>query len=268
MKTQKRIRVAGICLALAVGVMSLAGCGQKASVNQLAEQPEEGQQIATIHVKDYGDIKIMLFPEVAPKAVENFTTHAENGYYDGVKFHRVIADFMAQTGDPNGDGTGGESIWGTGFGIEVDKSLRHYTGAVACAQTSQPNSIGSQFYLVDAPSPGTVEEMKEANASYQEQVEALKKQYPDQADAIDEMYGTLPYPTDEEVLKNYAELGGAPWLDDQYTVFGQIYEGLDVLDQIMNAPRDPSIVDDSGNTYVPSPDIIIETITVGVYEAE
>lgn len=59
-----------------------------------------------------GTIKIKLFPELAPKAVENFMTHAKNGYYDGLTFHRVIKDFMIQGGDPKGDGTGGESIWG------------------------------------------------------------------------------------------------------------------------------------------------------------
>ena len=63
-------------------------------------------------IKDYGDVKIKLFPEYAPKGVENFVTHAKEGYYDGLTFHRVIKDFMIQGGDPKGDGTGGESIWG------------------------------------------------------------------------------------------------------------------------------------------------------------
>lgn len=75
------------------------------------EMPAVGEKIAVIKT-DKGDIKVRLFPEEAPKAVENFVTHAENGYYDGLIFHRVIKDFMIQGGDPKGTGTGGESIWG------------------------------------------------------------------------------------------------------------------------------------------------------------
>ena len=71
------------------------------------EMPAVGEKIAVIKT-DKGDIKVRLFPEEAPKAVENFVTHAENGYYDGLIFHRVIKDFMIQGGDPKGTGTGGE----------------------------------------------------------------------------------------------------------------------------------------------------------------
>lgn len=72
-------------------------------------QPAAGDTVATIKTNK-GDIKVVLFPDAAPKAVENFTTHADNGYYDGVIFHRVIPDFMIQGGDPLGKGIGGESI--------------------------------------------------------------------------------------------------------------------------------------------------------------
>ena len=79
---------------------------------------------ATIHTS-LGDIHIRLFPEYAPKAVENFVGHARSGYYEGVIFHRVIPKFMVQTGDPFGDGTGGESIWGREFEDEFTSELRH-----------------------------------------------------------------------------------------------------------------------------------------------
>ena len=82
-------------------------------INQLA-LPVEGELIATINTT-MGTIKVKLFPEAAPKAVENFTTHAKNGYYDGIIFHRVIKDFMIQGGDPTGTGRGGKSIWGDTF---------------------------------------------------------------------------------------------------------------------------------------------------------
>lgn len=72
-----------------------------------------------------GDIHAKLFPVECPKTVENFTTHAKNGYYNNVLFHRVIKDFMLQTGDPQGDGTGGTSIWGREFEDEIHRHLKH-----------------------------------------------------------------------------------------------------------------------------------------------
>ena len=77
-----------------------------------------------------GDMKFDLFEDVAPKAVENFTTHAKEGYYNGLIFHRVIKDFMIQGGDPTGTGCGGESIWGKSFEDEFDLSARNYYGAL------------------------------------------------------------------------------------------------------------------------------------------
>ena len=85
-----------------------------------------------------GDMTFILLPEAAPKAVENFTTHAKNGYYDGLIFHRVIKDFMIQGGDPNGTGMGGESIWGAPFEDEFSLDARNYYGALSMAN-SGPN---------------------------------------------------------------------------------------------------------------------------------
>ncbi|CAG8579835.1 474_t:CDS:10 [Paraglomus brasilianum] len=101
-----------------------------------------------------GDIHIRLFPEYAPKAVENFITHSKNGYYNNVIFHRVIKGFMIQTGDPLGDGTGGESIWSSDFEDEFHDELKHdrpYT--VSMANTGQPGTNGSQFFITVVPTP-------------------------------------------------------------------------------------------------------------------
>ncbi|KUI67878.1 Peptidyl-prolyl cis-trans isomerase cyp15 [Cytospora mali] len=87
------------------------------------EKQKETGTAAVIHTT-YGDIHIRLFPDAAPKAVENFVTHSKRGYYNNVIFHRVIRKFMIQTGDPLGDGTGGESIWGKEFEDEFS-SLKH-----------------------------------------------------------------------------------------------------------------------------------------------
>jgi len=101
---------------------------------------------ATLHTT-YGDITIRLFPTSAPKAVENFVTHARSGYYNDVIFHRVIRKFMIQTGDPLGDGTGGESIWGKNFADEFDASLRHDKPYCVSMANAGPGTNASQFFV-------------------------------------------------------------------------------------------------------------------------
>lgn len=107
---------------------------------------------AIIHTT-YGDIWLRLFPEEVPRTVENFITHAKNGYYDGVIFHRVIKGFMIQTGDPMGDGTGGESIWGGEFEDEFHRSLKHDRPFTLSMANAGPNTNGSQFFITTVPTP-------------------------------------------------------------------------------------------------------------------
>ena len=99
----------------------------------------------------YGEVRIRLFPDECPKTVENFTTHAANGYYDGVIFHRVIKGFMIQTGDPLGDGTGGTSIWGHEFEDEFHRALRHDRPFTVSMANAGPGTNGSQFFITTAP---------------------------------------------------------------------------------------------------------------------
>ena len=94
--------------------------------------PQQGDTVATMKTT-LGDIKILLFPDAAPKAVENFVTHAKNGYYNGIIFHRVIPDFMIQGGDPTGTGRGGESIWGRSFEDEFSVDYHNIRGALSMA---------------------------------------------------------------------------------------------------------------------------------------
>ena len=94
--------------------------------------PEKGDLMATLRT-NMGDITFKLFPEKAPKTVENFTTHVKDGYYNGIIFHRVIKDFMIQGGDPEGTGCGGESIWGRPFQDEFDVDLHNIRGALSMA---------------------------------------------------------------------------------------------------------------------------------------
>ncbi|CAH9072697.1 unnamed protein product [Cuscuta europaea] len=100
-----------------------------------------------------GDIHMKLYPEECPKTVENFTTHCRNGYYDNLIFHRVIRNFMVQTGDPLGDGTGGQSIWGREFEDELHKSLRHDRPFTISMANAGPNTNGSQFFITTVATP-------------------------------------------------------------------------------------------------------------------
>ena len=119
---------------------------------QLVEaKPAESGTSAIMHTT-YGDIHIRLFPEAAPKAVENFVTHSKNGYYNNTIFHRVIRKFMIQCGDPLGDGTGGESIWTTEFADEFS-ALKHDKPYTVSMANAGPNTNGSQFFITTERTP-------------------------------------------------------------------------------------------------------------------
>ncbi|KAG2490973.1 hypothetical protein HYH03_010647 [Edaphochlamys debaryana] len=107
---------------------------------------------AVLHTSK-GDIFVRIFPDECPRTIENFSTHARNGYYDGVIFHRVIKGFMIQTGDPLGDGTGGESIWGGEFEDEFHKALRHDRPGILSMANAGPGTNGSQFFITTVPTP-------------------------------------------------------------------------------------------------------------------
>lgn len=169
--------------------------------------PEVGEKIAVINVKDYGTIKIKLFPEDAEKGVENFIGLAEMGYYDELIFHRIIPDFMNQGGDPMGNGMGGKSIWGEKFEGGTDENLYHFSGAVAYANSGATSTNGSQFYIVNTPE----DYVYYGGLSSFEELEA---------------YGTYVAPNVQEA---YLQHGGVPFLDGGYTVFGQVFEGMDVV---------------------------------------
>lgn len=208
------------------------------------EEPSEGDTIATIET-NMGNITVRLFPEIAPKAVENFITHAKEGYYDGVIFHRVIDNFMIQGGDPEGTGMGGESIWGEPFENEVSPSLRHFRGALAMANAGADTN-GSQFYIV---------QQKDIGDEYKTMFdEALEKQNDEIQEGTGVTFGQL-YPT--EVLNEYLNNGGSPYLDGGYTVFGQVTEGMDVVDAIAAV--------ETGENDKPVNDVVIKTITVSEY---
>ena len=186
-----------------------------------------GDTLATIKT-NMGEIKVKLFPEEAPKTVENFTTHAKNGYYNGLIFHRVIKDFMIQGGDPTGTGMGGESIWGDSFEDEFDVKLHNIKGALSMANAG-PNTNGSQFFIVQADNvpANMIGQMKE-----------------------------MPESFPEDIVKAYEEKGGTPWLDFRHTVFGQVVEGIEVVDSIANVKVGPG--------DKPVDNVVIETISIEI----
>lgn len=196
---------------------------------QLSDEVAEDEAEVKITTTE-GDITLKLFPKYAPLAVENFLTHAKDGYYNGLLFHRVINNFMIQSGDPKGDGTGGESIWkgkdkskdpGTGFENEYSPYLYNIRGSIAMAN-SGPNTNGSQFYI---------------NQNKEDWSSKLS---------------TNQFPA--KIIEAYKH-GGSPTLDGgNYTVFGQIIEGMDVVDKIAAVETD--------DKDKPKTDIKIEKIEI------
>lgn len=111
--------------------------------------------IVTIEMENGNKIKVELYPEVAPETVKNFVSLVGKGFYDGIIFHRVIPGFMIQGGDPQGNGTGGcgHSIKGEFTANGFRNDLKHTKGVISMARTADPNSAGSQFFLMAADSP-------------------------------------------------------------------------------------------------------------------
>ena len=186
-----------------------------------AKKPQKGNTIVTFETSK-GTIRAILYADKAPKAVENFVTLAKQGYYDGVKFHRIIPNFMIQSGDPTGSGAGGESIWGSKFETELPEGLYHFRGALAMARQQAMNTNGSQFYIVQNPT---------LNVSM--------------------------VPEEGPEKQAYLDFGGYPYLDKQYTVFGQVFQGLDVVD---------AIAEKGDSNGKPKETIVINKITISEYE--
>ncbi len=232
------------------------------------ETPDVGEEIAIMHTS-MGDISMRFFPEAAPNTVENFVTHAKEGYYDGLIFHRVIEGFMIQGGDPLGTGMGGESVSGEPFADEFSNKLLNIRGSVAMAN-SGADTNGSQFFInqnknVDMAMYETV--WKQTYAALCEQkahgtLESTLDYYKNAA--YTQFYDTELVPDD--VKKLYEKVGGNPSLDGAFnvadrghTVFAQVIDGMDVVDKIAAVPKDYE-------TNKPVEDVVIESIEIVKYK--
>lgn len=211
-------------------------------------QPQKGDTMVKLSTS-MGEMTFVMYPQFAPKAVENFTTHIKEGYYDGLTFHRVINDFMIQGGDPKGNGTGGESIWKVPFEDEINAYLRHFRGALAMANSGEDTN-GSQFFIVQ-------------NTKLDDNT---KKQYENGLDLQNEVIGTddagneilLKQYYPKEVLNKYINEGGSPHLDGMHTVFGQLIDGFEVLDKIASV--------DTDENDKPIEDVLIKSGEVYIFE--
>ena len=216
----------------------------KTNTTKIAERPNfeneelqfsqivSGSPIAIFNT-NLGTIKAALFPEQAPLATENFIYLAENGYYNGLEFYRVVSDFVVQSGSPNNNGDDGDTKWNNPFPSEFSDLLHHYSGALSMSNRDNENekvTNTSIFYFTctqaDSVDKTLVEKMTEAGVR-------------------------------QEVIDTYKEVGGIPYLDNTNTVFGQIYEGMDILDTIA--------IQEVNEDNVPIIPIIIDSIVIGVY---
>ncbi len=227
-------KLIGIILIAVIAVTMFGACGKKAGERitdgpvQL-RTPSDGDTIAVFNTS-MGEFRAVLFPKYAPKAVENFVALAEAGYYEVLIFHRVEKDFVVQTGDPTGTGGGGESSFGAPFADEYSTNLHHFTGAIGMAKAADDN-LKSQFYVMCGTTVGS------------ELVEAMKA-----ADFTD------------EICDAYVKNGGWPQLDNRYTVFAQVYEGLDVVLKINGVKVDSS--------KRPTSEVTLNSVKIETYSSE
>lgn len=173
----------GVAVLVMLFALLMAGCSEKESGASKTARSNQPNRTAVIET-DLGAIKFELLEDEAPKTAENFRLLAERGYYNGTIFHRVISGFMIQGGDPNGDGTGGQTATGAPLPNEINRSSSLYQGGyrrglVAMANKGRPETGSSQFFIMH---------------------------------------------------QNYS-------LQPNYTVFGRVIEGMDVVDKIASAPN-------------------------------
>lgn len=281
-------------LLAAVMLLAVSGCSE-GSVNDTAPTEvktpdsfkgntedvtlEKGNTYAIIKIKDFGEIKCKLFEEAAPKGVKNFIELADSGYYTDKIIHRVMKNFMLQGGSANGDGVGTADE--PKFGVEYNKNMRHYYGALCYANAGGVN--GTQFFIINNKGYGDfvgaayyenaikqcdsyIEQAKNLidkstgseKAQYQQVLERWQNQK-----AIYELNMKAINDRTDEMTDRYKEKGGYPFLDGGYTVFGQVVEGFDVVDKISEVKVEEN---SNGEKSSPVDTIVIESVTVGTVE--
>ena len=257
-------------------IFSSVGCsGEKSSVGNVEQMNfVDGDVLAEITFEEYGTVKAKLFPDLCPNAVQNFRMLAEKDYYDGLRIHRVLENTVIQGGSLLGDGTGEKALIneeGT-FDVETDVQARHFYGALCCANTNGKNA--TQFFIVNNKEPQDLsqydpEQVKVAAAAYGELKASAEEGSPEyEENAYKEAYYTMlaAMLSDDETNAAfiYKQMGGLPLFDGGYTVFGQIYEGFEVLEAISKVELQKTA---TGELSKPVNDIIISDVVIIDYKA-
>lgn len=294
----KRILLSAV---LSAGMMiSSAGCslfggsGNPGNIGDITFA--DGDKIAVIEFKDYGTVKAKLFPDIAPIGVENFIKLAEQHYYDGLKIHRVLQNQLIQGGSLNGDGTGGTAAYlgedaaanATSFPIEVSENARNFYGALGYAANAYgENAV--QFYIVSNKTPADTtkisaekvqskaDELASKLAADSSSPEESETDSTAEAEPISDDTKQLTYQQSyysnnaafikkngEAAAEKYAKVGGLYQIDGGYTVFGQIYEGFEVIDKINSVDVGMNA---NGEKSLPVQDVIISSVTIETYKA-
>lgn len=229
--------------------------GEKAGYQ--LELPEKGEEIAVVTMSTGETFKLRFFPNEAPKTVYNFKYHALQGYYNGLTFHRIIEKFMIQGGDPEGVGTGGDSVWGGAFEDEFQENLFNIDGAVSMAN-SGANTNKSQFFI--NCTQGTQPPWEDYQAGFE-----VYQKAPDTFTANYGKWIKMDEVSDE-MKALYQEHGGNPNLDGCYsttgeghTVFAQVFEGMEHVESLSKVEVDPE-------SYKPLTDVVIEKVEIVTYE--
>lgn len=269
-----KIKKALLCIGLALCCFFSTACSAKTIPGNVGDEVvlNPGDLVAEIEIENYGIMKFKLFPDIAPLAVDNLRKLCEKHYYDGLKIHRVLKDNFIQGGSLNGDGTGGEAVINANgyFPNELSMDARHFYGALCTANLSGKNT--TQFAIINSKkvydlSQYDVDKILAKATEYTAQKEGLEQTDPLLEDLN---YGEARYTaladmiskaTDEVKNKYFETTGGCPMMDGASTVFGQIFEGQDVLDKITASEV---TTNNLGEVSKPAEDIIIKSVRVTV----
>jgi peptidyl-prolyl cis-trans isomerase B (cyclophilin B) len=222
----------------------LAGCSEASPDTTVEPTPTDqafdgkilkGEYDVILHTS-MGDIEIELDADAAPKTVTNFIALTKMGYYDGLTFHRIIADFMIQGGDPNGNGTGGESVFGTSFEDEIN----------ADSYNLHKKKLKDQ---VDGELPPELE-----NATVKDYLQLQGYRFMDNLKSLPMKKGYIAMAnsgpnTNGSQFFIIHRKEGTDWLEGKHTVFGKVTDGMDILDEIANVPKGPGDVPIDPVTY-------------------
>ncbi len=267
-----KLKKALLSIGLAVCCLLNTACSAKVPPGNISDEVtlSEGDLVAEIVIENFGTMKFKLFPDIAPQAVDNFQKLCEKQYYDGLKIHRVLKDNYIQGGSLYGDGTGGEALINTTgyFPNEISPDARHFRGALCTANLNGRNT--TQFAIINSRKiydlrQYDVEKIKAKAAEFTAKKEELEETDPylEELTFNETRYTSLAdmiSGASEEVIKKYAETtGGCPMMDGASTVFGQLFEGDDVLDKITAVEVTSNNL---GEISRPADDIIITSIRV------